>query len=85
MVIGWNSENIIKLLEDCFSTNGVISLVLRKMPKDHMNSIKQQKNLALIYKNHHINRINSFKKQQNSNKSTNGHQRKLSFSDMFVR
>jgi hypothetical protein len=55
------------------------------MPKDHINSIKQQKNLALIYKNH-ANRINNIKKQSINNKAGNsGHQRKLSFSDMFIR
>jgi hypothetical protein len=50
IVVGWSSENISKLLESAFTTS-TVCLVLRKMPKDHLTSIKQQKSPAFIYKN----------------------------------
>ena len=55
------------------------------MPKDHLNSIKQQKKLALIHKNNNNhNQVGNVKKQY-QNKQQQQHQRKLSFSDMFMR
>jgi hypothetical protein len=55
------------------------------MPKDHLNSIKQQKKLALIHKNNNNhNQVGNVKKQS-QNKQQQQHQRKLSFSDMFMR
>ncbi len=54
------------------------------MPKDHLNSIKQQKKLALIHKNNNNhNQVGNVKKQSQNKQQQ--HQRKLSFSDMFMR
>ena len=53
------------------------------MPKDHLNSIKQQKKLALIHKNNNNHNQVGIVKKQCQNKQQ--HQRKLSFSDMFLR
>lgn len=95
IVVGWNSENIIKLLENAFNSNTVLHLILRKMPKDHLTSIKQQKKLVFIYKNQNVikstnennsntnkNEILKFDKQQSEtgNKTC---QRKHSLADIF--
>lgn len=80
IVVGWNSENIIKLLENAFSSN-TVWLVLRKMPKDHLTSIKQQKKLVFIYKNQNISKLKE--NDENSKSNQVSHQRKRSFSDIF--
>ena len=80
IVVGWSSENILKLLESAFSS-GTVWLVLRKMPKDHLSSIKQQKNLVFIYKN-----LAPALREKQSKPALNGgntHKRKHSFSDIL--
>ena len=51
------------------------------MPKDHLNSIKQQKNQVFIYKNKNI--AIAKKSETIDELPAAGHQRKLSFSDIF--
>ena len=87
MKVGWSSENILKLLESSFTNMNSVTLYLRKMPKDHINSIKQQqKNHVFVYKN----AMRASKKQNQLNKSGNQQppnqqqQRKHSLSDIFI-
>ncbi len=65
--------------------------LLKSIELDLLQSVgwsKVEKSIEItnkIYKNH-ANRINNIKKQSINNKAGNsGHQRKLSFSDMFIR
>ncbi len=78
-MVGWSSENIIRLLEVAFESNEMC-LVLRKMPKDHFKSIKQQKNLVFIYKNKNGPVL---EETGNTAGGDESRQRKHSFSDIF--
>ncbi len=78
-MVGWSSENILRLLEVAFESNEMC-LVLRKMPKDHLKSIKQQKNLVFIYKNKNVP---SLEATGNTAGGDENRQRKHSFSDIF--
>lgn len=56
-------------------------IVLRKMPREHSQSIRQQQQNNRIY---NVNDLNQNKKQNNANRSAQQHQRKHSFSDIFL-
>jgi len=82
IVIGWSIENILKLLDTAFQSNEMC-LILRKMPKDHIKSIKQQKNLVFIYKNKNVpavDKINDVSKTVDGDESR---PRKHSFSEIL--
>lgn len=76
VVIGWDVYKINQILNNVFESFSPLFIILRKMPKDHLISIKQQnqnKNKA------YLNGENAGRKN-----STSKHQRKLSFSDIFI-
>lgn len=80
IVIGWDVLCINQLLNDIFDANSSVVLLLRKMPKDHLISIKQQ--------HHNKNKFylpneNGVRKNSTNQQSIK-HHRKLSFSDIFL-
>jgi hypothetical protein len=87
IVLGWSMFSINKFLEDEFNRSESVFLILRKMPKD--NAISLQK-----YRNFEEQQLNNQIKQQAAKNGKLGpgesgdnnglHQRKSSFSDIFL-
>jgi hypothetical protein len=75
LVIAWHVECVNALLADMYAQNSQVHLLLRKMPKENLSRLKQyQQKTVLLY--------NANKKQNSSNNSR--HERKHSFSDLFL-
>ncbi|RNA31543.1 Beta-mannosidase [Brachionus plicatilis] len=76
VVIGWDVYKINQILNNIFGSCSPLVLLLRKMPKDHLVSIKQQ--------NQNKNKFYLSSENAGRKNSVSKHQRKLSFSDIFV-
>jgi hypothetical protein len=73
LVVAWHVECVKALLADAYAQNSHVHLLLCKMPKENMSTLRQyQQKTALLY--------NANKRQSSSNKS----QRKHSFTDIFL-
>jgi hypothetical protein len=81
IVIGWDMINVNKFLEEEYTRDDTVFLILRKMPKENAISLKQYRHEEEL--NNHRN-----KQLHKSNNLAEGesqqHQRKLSFSDIFL-
>ncbi|CAF0808641.1 unnamed protein product [Brachionus calyciflorus] len=83
IVVGWDALYLNQILNEIFDANSSVILLLRKMPKDHLISIKQQ---------HHNHKNKFFLPNENgaggrknsTNQQSIKHHRKLSFSDFFL-
>lgn len=80
--VGWDIYCINKYLTELYDSESSVYLLLRKMPKDHMVTLKQQQQQQ---QNRFYLQAENTKKQsgQNANKNNN-HQRKHSFSNIFL-
>lgn len=76
VVLGWDVYKINQFLNSIFESFSPLVLLLRKMPKDHLVSIKQQ--------NQNKNKFYLPDEKTTRKNSVTKHQRKLSFSDIFV-
>lgn len=75
VVVAWHVECVKALLADMYAQNSHVHLLLRKMPKENLSTLRQyQQKTVLLY--------NANKKQNSLNKGQ--HQRKHSFSDIFL-
>jgi hypothetical protein len=81
-VIGWDMSHVNKLLEDEFTRDDTVFLILRKMPKDNAISLKQYRHEEEL--NNHLNNKQVHKSNNLADAENQQHQRKLSFSDIFL-